>query len=203
MRKNQRKSKRRNSKKQRKIPRQITSAVMKYRDVSFANNSLLSSGNVLLFTQPSQGVLANNRVGDSIFIHHIDIVLNAHNEGASSNYLRFGVVSFAGYFPGPSLTDIFSPGPSGSIDTLSLFIPYYKGTFFKCIWDRLYTSCPNSNTDLIKYRGSKRVGRKTTFTPATNSPVSNVLCFYAISDSAVIPSPDYSIQFRVWFSDAI
>jgi len=176
---------------------------MKYRDISFGSNSLLSSGNVLLLTQPSQGTAANNRIGDAIFVHHIDIVLNFHNEVATSNYMRFGLVSFKGYFPGPSLTDILSPGPSGSIDVLSMLIPYYKNNFFTSHWDRLYTTCPNSNTDIVKYRGSKRILQKTVFTPGTNSPVSNVLCFYALSDSAVIPSPDYQIQFRIWFSDAI
>jgi len=206
MRNNNNKNKRMrgNSKKQQsKIPMQIKQAALKYRDISFGSNSLLSSGNVLLLTQPSQGLGANNRIGDSIFIHHVDIVLNFHNEGATSNYMRFGLISFKGYFPGPSLSDILSPGPSGSIDVLSLYIPYYNTNFFNSHWDRLYTTCPNSNTDIVKYRGTKRIFKKVAYTPGTNSPVSNVLCFYALSDSAVIPSPDYQIQFRIWFSDAI
>lgn len=189
--------------KQVKIPAQISNATMKYRDISFGSNSLLSSGNVLLLTQPTQGIGANNRIGDQIFVHHVDIVLNFHNEGATSNYMRFGLISYKGYFPGPVLSDILSPGPSGSIDVLSMYVPYYSSNFFNTHWDRLYTTCPSSNTDIVKYRGSKRIYKKVAYTPGTNSPVSNVLCFYALSDSAVIPSPDYQIQFRLWFSDAI
>jgi len=200
--------KRRNSKKCKqnkniRIPREIRGAVLKYRDTSFGSSNLLTSGNVLLLPPPAQGLGANNRVGDAIYVHHIDIVLRAHNEGATSNYLRFGLIAFKGYFPGPVLSDIFSVGPSLSIDVSSMYIPYYPGNFFTPLWDRLYTSCTNSDTDLIKYRGTKNCGFKTAFTPATNSQVSNVLCFYALSDSAVIPSPSYDIQFRVWYSDCI
>jgi len=202
MRKNNKKQKR-NKRRTQKIPPQIRNAVMKYRDSIFANGNLLTSGNVLTLTVPSQGTGANNRIGDSIYIHHIDIVLKFRNEGATSNYMRFGLISFNGYFPAPVLTDFLSPGPSGSPDVLSLFIPYYKNTFFRVIWDKLYTTCPNSNTDLKQFRGTKSVRRKTTFTPGTNFIVSNTLTFYAISDSAVIPSPSYDIEFRMWFSDCI
>jgi len=196
------KNPRRSGKRSVKIPRQIKSAVMKYKDISFGA-TLLTTGNVLNLTPPSQGLGANQRIGDSIFIHHVDIVLNFRNEGATSNYMRFGLLSFKGFTPSPALVDFLSPGPTLSIDVLSLFIPYFKNNYFKVLWDKLYTTCPNSNTDLVQYRGSKRVMMKTTFTPATNFQVSNTLTFFAISDSAVIPSPRYDIQFRIWFSDAI
>jgi hypothetical protein len=205
MRRNNRKSKRnrrRSGKRSVKIPRQITGAVMKYKDINFGA-TLLTTGNVLNLTPPTQGTAANQRIGDSIFIHHVDIVLNFRNEGATSNYMRFGLLSFKGFTPSPSLPDFLSPGPSLSIDVLSLFIPYFKTNFFKVIWDKLYTTCPNSNTDLMQFRGTKRINMKTTFTPGTNFQVSNTLTFFAISDSAVIPSPRYDIQFRMWYSDSI
>jgi hypothetical protein len=197
------KNKRRRSRKRSvKIPRQITSAVMKYKDISFGA-TLLTSGNVLNLTPPSQGVGASQRIGDSIFIHHVDIVLNFRNEGATSNYMRFGLLSFKGFTPSPALPDFLSTGPTLTIDVLSMFIPYFPNNYFKVLWDRLYTTCPNSNTDLVKFRGSKRVMMKTTFTPGTNFQVSNTLTFFALSDSAVIPSPRYDIQFRIWYSDSI
>ncbi len=90
---------------------------------------------------------------------------------------------------------------SGAIDPTSMYMPFYNGQIFSVLMDKLHTTCPNGDTDIVKLRGVLKQNFNISFVPGFVATVNNGLTFIAISDSVVIPSPKFDVIFRIWYTN--
>lgn len=194
------KNTRRTPRKNRKttIYRNPSLAEMRYIDTIITNSSL-TGGQLSLLNMPSYGTGPSTRISDCIKVLKIEMILTYHNEGATSNYMRFALFRLHGYQPTPTLSNFFINGTSGAIDPTSLYLSYANGQLFSVVWDRLGTSCPNGDSDIVKVRKSWSKRLTVPFVSGFAVPLNNSLVFAAISDSVVIPSPKYEVNFRIWY----
>lgn len=182
------------------ISQNIKLSEMRFIDTQISVGSLTGISTTLL-NMPGYGTGNSTRLGDSITIHKIEYILTFHNEGSTSNYMRFFIFRNHGYLPTPIPQNYLGPGPSGGIDTSSFYVPYSNGQFFTVLMDKLLTTCPNGDTDIVKIRATINKKFNVSFVPGFTATVTNGLVFMAISDSVVIPSPRFELNLRIWYTN--
>jgi hypothetical protein len=175
--------------------------VKKYIDTAIVLTPTTTAG-VTALNIPSQGSGSNDRVGDKIVIDCFEMSLIYQGNGTNTHIMRFSLLQQAGYYPSITPLQIYSDGPSGSIDIDSLFIPFYQYGFFKVVTDDIQPVVAGANSFIhVKKTCLRPKYQDLIFSPGTNNVVMGRPLIASLSDS-VSAGPSILVNIRCWFYDA-
>jgi len=184
----------------------IKKRVVKYSDSSWIGFSATSSVVSEIITDSiPQGPAQGQRIGDTVFVHGMDIRMNI----VTANADIFNLARFVWFIWWQNTVGV-SPGSTSVIENASAYGIYSHYNFegrenFSLLKDVVFnmtgtasSPTPNSqHTFVCRFPlNNHRIDYNFGVTSATGH-----LYFLDYSDSSVAPWPDYNLVTRVWFSD--
>lgn len=162
-----------------------------------------TTGSIVQWTPPPQGVQAYNRVGDTIDLTSLEMLTAFQYGDAIGNFFRFIVIQTRGGFIPATVADLLAPGATASVDITSPFLQYLPGNKIEVLKDVLMTLTPGSQTAQTCYKELLPIKvKQVEFVQSTSTVQDGSIFFIFLADSAVIPHPTADVMLRVIYKDA-
>jgi len=148
-----------------------------------------------------QGLQANQRIGDKIFLTQANFTYSI-TAGDNYNLVRVILLRVVGTPPSPiTMGDFFDNGPSLAPDVYSQTYPYVHGKTYMVMYDRTDVVCSASPNLTVHREFSVPLNFEIDYSASTNVSRAGDLVLITLSDSALAPNPQLNANLVVWYRD--
>lgn len=172
---------------------------------TFYNDQVGLGGNVYPVSNPPQGLLDVNRVGDKITITSVMLKMILTQYDAPYNTFRVLILRSQSSAAAPSINNVFlvGSGPQAKNPAAWFYnLDFFRSSKAKVLYDRTYTLQGLNSAEPRTITLSKKIPfRQNVQFQGATTIANNQLYVMVVTDSANIPHPDLVINTRINYFD--
>ncbi len=166
---------------------------------TFINTTLDISGTIFSILRPAQGVSDLDRIGDSVFLKHIELKY-ATSAADPTNLVRVIVFKW-NQASTPTVADVLTSAYLGTVQAPLAPLTWDNRSKITVYYDKLHSLVPSTNTALVSSSLSLPIKGRVQWAASAVTNGTNQIYICAISDSGAATHPAFEFVSLVAFSD--